>query len=101
MEHILKEGFFLTHAQTSLLFTGPLLMLAAVGFPGGLLADRFGAKKIIGIGAIIMVIGSILRSTATSASSLLAFTFIYGAGLGLSFPNLPKMVGGWVSRESS
>lgn len=99
MEHILKEEFLLTHAQTSLLFTGPALMLAAVGLLGGFLADRIGAKKAIGIGAIIMVIGATLRGTATSTSSLLAFTFIYGAGLGLSFPNLPKMVSGWVSHE--
>ena len=101
MEYILKEDLLLTHAQTSLLFTSPTLMLAAVGFPGGLLADRIGAKKAIGIGAIIMVIGVILRSTASSASSLLAFTFIYGAGVGLAFPNLPKMVSGWVSREKA
>ena len=99
MEHIIKAEFLLTHAQASLLFTGPFLMLMVVGFPGGFLADRIGAKKAIGIGAIIMVIGAILRGTATSASSLLAFTFIYGVGLGLSFPNLPKMVSGWVSRQ--
>jgi cyanate permease len=101
MEHILKEELLLTHAQTSLLFTGPALMLAAVGLLGGSLADRIGAKKAIGMGAIIMVIGSTLRGTATSASSLLGFTFIYGAGLGLSFPNLPKMVSGWVSHEKT
>ena len=99
MEHILKEELLLTHAQTSLIFSGPILMLAAVGIVGGFLADRIGTKKAIGIGAIIMVVGATLRSTANTASNLLVFTFIYGAGIGLSFPNLPKLVSGWVTQE--
>jgi cyanate permease len=99
MEYIIKEEFLLTHAQASLVFAGPILMVAVVGLPGGLIADRIGARRVIGVGAIIMMIGTILRGTATSASSLMAFTFIYGAGLGLSFPNLPKILSGWVSRQ--
>ena len=101
MEHILREQLLLTHAQTSLLFTVPILMVAAVAIPAGILADRIGAKKAAGIGAIIVVVGAILRSTATDASSLLAFTFIYGIGLGWCFPNLPKLVSAWVSREKA
>jgi len=101
MEHILKEELLLTHAQTSLLFTAPILMLAAVAILGGRIADRIGVKKAAGIGAIIIAVGAILRGTATSASSLLAFSFIYGVGFGLSFPNLPKLVSAWVPREKA
>lgn len=97
MEHIIKTEFLLTHTEASLLFASPSLMLMAVGFPGGFIADRIGAKRAIGIGVIIMVIGATLRGIATSTSSLLSFTLIYGVGLGLSFPNLPKMISGWVS----
>ena len=99
MEHILKEELLLTHTQTSLLYTIPTLMLIVLGIPGGLLADRIGVKKAAGIGIIIIAVGTILRGTATSASSLVAFTFIYGVGVGLSFPSLPKLISGWVSPE--
>ena len=101
MEHILKEELLLTHTQTSLLYTIPTLMLMALGIPGGFLADRIGVRKAAGIGIIIIAVGTILRGTATSASSLIAFTFIYGVGVGLSFPNLPKLISGWVPREKA
>jgi AAHS family 3-hydroxyphenylpropionic acid transporter len=99
MEHILKEALQLSHAQTSLLYVAPVLMLAALAIPGGLLADRIGAKKAAGIGTIVIVAGTVLRGAATDASSLLAFTLIYGAGLGLSFPNIPKLISAWFPRE--
>lgn len=99
MAHILKAELLLTHTQTSLLYTIPILMLAVLGIPGGLLGDRIGVRKAAGIGIIIIAVGTILRGTATSASSLVAFTFIYGVGVGVSFPNLPKLISGWVSRE--
>lgn len=101
MEHILKEELLLTHAQTSLLYTIPILMIGAVAIPAGLITDRIGFRKAAGIGAIIIAVGSILRGTATDFSSLLAFTFIYGAGLGWTWPNLPKLVSVWVPREKA
>jgi len=101
MEHILKEELLLTHAQTSLLFTAPILIIVAIAIPAGLIADRIGVRKAAGIGAIILAVGAVLRSTATSSSSLLAFTFSYGVGLGWLFPNLPKLVSTWVPREKA
>ena len=99
MEHILREELRLTHAQTSLLYMAPYLIAAAVAIPGGLIGDRIGAKKAAGIGIIIIAVGTVLRGTATDFSSLLAFTFVYGVGLGWSFPNLPKMGSAWFSKE--
>ena len=101
MTHILKEELLLTYAQTGLLFTSPILMMVAIAIPGGFIADRIGIRKAAGIGAIIIVVGTVLRGTATSASSLLAFTYIYGVGLGFTYPSLPKLVSGWVSKEKA
>ena len=99
IEHILKEELSLTHAQTSLLYSGPILVIAAISIPAGLLTDRIGVRKAAGIGAIILAVGSALRATATDSESLLAFTFIYGIGLGWAFPNLPKLVSLWTPRD--
>ena len=101
MEHILKEELLLTHARASLLFTAPMIMLVALAIPGGILADRIGVRKAAGIGIIIIAVGTMLRGTATTASGLLAFTFIYGIGIGLSMPNLPKLISGWVTRQKA
>lgn len=99
MEHILKEELLLTHAQTSLLYSIPILMIGVIAIPAGLITDRIGFRKAAGIGAIMIAVGSILRGTATDFSSLLAFTFIYGAGLGWTWPTLPKLVSVWVPKE--
>lgn len=99
MAHILKEELLLTHTQTSLLFTAPIIMIVALAIPAGIVADRIGVRKATGIGIILLVVGAILRGTADNASTLLAFTFIYGAGLGWCYPNLAKLVSGWVPQQ--
>jgi cyanate permease len=101
MEHILKEELLLTHAQTSFLYSIPIMMIGAVAIPAGILSDRIGVRKAAGIGATLIAMGSILRGTATTPSNLLVFTFIYGIGLGWSWPNLPKLIGAWVPKEKA
>ena len=101
MEHILKEELLLTHAQASLLFSASWLMIAIAAIPAGFIADRIGVRKAAGIGIIIVAVGTILRGTATSYSSLLAFTLIYGIGLGWTYPNLPKLISAWTPREKA
>jgi CP family cyanate transporter-like MFS transporter len=58
--------------------------------------DRLGARKAAGIGAILIALGTLLRGISSDATSLLAYTFVYGVGMGWSFPNLPKLVIAWV-----
>jgi cyanate permease len=99
MEYILKESLHLTHAHTILLYSAPMLALAGVAIPAGIMADRIGFRKAAGIGASIIAVGSILRATVTNPFSLLVFTFIIGVGLGLSYPNLFKLVSAWSPRE--
>ena len=101
MEHILKEQLFLTHTQTSLLFVAPILMLAAVAIPAGLVADKIGVRKATGVGLIIMTVGAIMRGTATDSLGLLAFTFIYGFGGGWILPNIPKIASTFVQRDKA
>jgi cyanate permease len=97
--HIITEELCLSHAQAGVLFSIPLIILAAIAMPGGALADRIGIRKAAGIGIIIIVAGNLLRGTSTNFSTLLAFTCLYGVGFGLVFPNLPKLVGAWFPPE--
>ncbi|MFC2062854.1 CynX/NimT family MFS transporter [Chloroflexota bacterium] len=101
MEHILKEGLALTHTQAILFFIGPIIMLVLVALPAGLIADRIGVKKAAGIGITIIAISSPLRGIGVDATYPLIFTFLYGIGLGLSFPTLPKLARAWTRAESA
>ncbi len=92
IEHIIRQELLLTHTQTGLLLSAPIIMLVAISIPGGIVADRIGIRKAAGIGANLIAVGSTLRGTATDFPTLLAFTLVYGAGLALVMPNLPQLV---------
>lgn len=99
IEHIIRKELLWSHAQTSLLFSLPLIILAAIAIPSGLLADRIGMRKAAGTGAILLAAGSLLRAVSVSSGPLFGFTALHGVGLALVYPNLPKVVGAVVSRE--
>jgi len=101
MESIIREQLLISHAELSLLYSAPIIMVAALAIPGGLLADRIGVKKAAGIGAILIAVGTVLRGTAHSPETLLAFTFIYGTGFGLAYPNIPKLASVWTPSEKT
>jgi len=101
MELIIKEHLLLTHTQTSLLLSAPVLMVVVTAIPAGLVSDRVGIKKTIGMGLIIMAAGAVLRSTATDFVSLLSYTFIFGFGFGWTFPNLPKLVSVYFKKDKA
>lgn len=97
--HIITDELRLSHAQSGLIFSVPLIILAAIAIPSGALADRIGIRKAAGIGVIVLAAGSLLRGTATDFWTLLVFTCLYGVGLGLVLPNLPKLAGSWFPPE--
>ena len=91
MGTVLSANLHISHFQTSLLFSAPILMIAIVAIPAGIIADKIGLKRAIGIGAIIACIGAVLRGTASTYSGLLIFSLIFGFGMGWTFANLPKL----------
>ena len=93
--HIITEELQLSYAQSGFIYSVPLIILAAIAIPSGALADRIGIRKAAGIGVIVIAASSLLRGTATDFWPLLVFTCLYGVGLGLVLPNLPKLVGSW------
>jgi MFS transporter, CP family, cyanate transporter len=101
MEGLLRESLHISYAQLSLIYSTPLIMVAALAIPGGIISDRIGARKAAGIGAILIATGTALRGVAIDADQLLAFTFIYSVGWGLAYPNIPKLVAAWTPPDRS
>lgn len=91
METILSTSLHISYFQVSLLFTAPILLIALAAIPAGIMADRIGLKKTIGIGAIIACVGAVLKGASTTYSGLLLFSLIFGFGMGCTFANLPKL----------
>lgn len=91
VETILASNLQISHFQTSLLFSAPILMIAMVAIPAGITADRIGLKKTMGIGAVVACVGAVLRGAALTYPSLLLYSIIFGIGMGFTFANLPKL----------
>jgi MFS transporter, CP family, cyanate transporter len=82
----------LSFAQASFLVAVPTLMMGLMAVPGGALVDRWGPSRVIAAGLALVTIGGGLRAVAPEFSLLLAVTFLFGAGIGLSQPSLPRLM---------
>ena len=70
-----------------------LTMLLAI--PLGLTVDRWGVKKIGGMGISLMTLGALARGFATSYTFLLAASAVFGIGFITFFVCLPKALAMW------
>jgi CP family cyanate transporter-like MFS transporter len=101
LEDVIRQQMAISHAQAALLYTLPVAMLALLAIPAGFLADSVGLKKSVGLGALIITVGSALRAISSEYYIVLAFTLLYGVGLALCFPNIPKLARACSSRQRS
>ncbi len=72
--------FSLSDKQLGMIATACLLVLATTAVPAGWLTDRFGARKVISIGAVFWSLASITSSTAGSFRALLGMRAAVGIG---------------------
>jgi CP family cyanate transporter-like MFS transporter len=101
LEDVIRQQMAISHAQAALLYSLPVAVLALLAIPAGFLADTIGLKKSVGLGALIVTAGSALRAVSSEYSVVLTFTLLYGAGLALCFPNIPKLARSYSSRQRS
>jgi CP family cyanate transporter-like MFS transporter len=81
----------LTFAQASFLVAVPTLMMGVMAVPGGALADRLGPVLVMTAGLFLVASGG-LGTVATNFPVLLLVTFLFGAGIGISQPSLPRLM---------
>ncbi|MFL6291317.1 MAG: MFS transporter [Thermoanaerobaculia bacterium] len=88
-----RELFSLSGTQTSLMIAVPVLLGSLGRLPVGLLADRFGGRRVFAVLMLLLAVPVWFLPAAASYAGLLAIGFFLGIG-GSSFP-----VGvGYVSR---
>jgi CP family cyanate transporter-like MFS transporter len=85
---LVMPALHLSSVAASLLTALPLLVLAALSLPGGLLADRMGPRAALVITQLIIAGGGALRAIAPGPFSFFAAIAILGSGIGLAQPAL-------------
>jgi len=63
-------------------FTGLMLVYAAMQFPSGFLADRFGSVSVISVGGVVTGVGALVLTVDTSFAMLVGAMLLVGAGTG-------------------
>jgi len=93
--HDLIPDLGLSQVQYSLTITGPILGIAVAAMLGGALADRYGSRLVVGVGAILGGLGALLRTFVGGFAPMFGLSIILGIGTALVFSNLPKIVAVW------
>jgi cyanate permease len=84
-----------TYAEFGFLVALVPLALVILCIPGGLFADRFGVRRTVLVGGLIMGVFGLLRGFATNFPMLATTMFLCGAGYAVAYPNMPKVTGLW------
>jgi CP family cyanate transporter-like MFS transporter len=87
---LVMVSLHLSQVTASLLTALPLLVLAALSVPGGLLGDRIGPYAVLLATQLVIAIGGALRGLAHGPSLFLLGVGILGAGIGLAQPALAQ-----------
>jgi EmrB/QacA subfamily drug resistance transporter len=74
--------------------TGYLVTVAALLLLSGALADRFGRRRVLGAGLVVMLIASVLCALASSVGTLIAARVVQGAGAALVVPSSLALLNG-------
>jgi len=89
------EEMGLRHAHIGAIWGALALGGLLTSLIGGALGDRFGIKRIIGIGLLISVITCALRAVLPGFAGLTAAMLLFGMASGFIYPNMSKAIGAW------
>ena len=87
-----RNELAISYAEIGLIFSIPIGILALLSLPGGYMADKIGSGKSVGIGIAVLGGSTILRGLSPNFSFLLVASILYGVGLSVILPNLPKLM---------
>jgi cyanate permease len=95
----IEDKLGLGYEQFGLLVALVPLALVILCIPGGLLADRYGVRRTVVLGGLIMGVAGLLRGLTTGFLTLALTMFLTGVGYSIAYPNMPKITGVWFPYE--
>jgi len=95
----ISQELNLNYAQIGSVVGALALGMLLFSLAGGVIADRFGMKKVISIAMFFASIFAGARGLANSYMTLWLFTFFLGISYGFIIPNLTKGIAMWFGPE--
>ncbi|MGE5334392.1 MAG: CynX/NimT family MFS transporter [Nitrososphaerota archaeon] len=92
---LIQRDLRLSYTATGLLTSLPLLLMGALALPAGLLAGRFGGRRIVLLGLVLLAGGAVLRGVWPAALPLYIFTVLLSAGITLVQTTVPVLARQW------
>jgi MFS transporter, CP family, cyanate transporter len=74
----------------------PILLLATATLLGSLLISRFGARRAVLLGLLLVAVGGALRGLGPNVGVLFSMTIVMGVGIAIAQPALPSLVALWL-----
>jgi MFS family permease len=96
---LLMDELHLSATQFGALGSAFFVTYVLAMVPAGWLADRYGAKLVLGVGAAIWSTATLLTGFAGGFASLLALRLLLGVGESPAFPATSKLIATGVARE--
>ncbi len=96
----MTEEFGTGLGATALIFALPTFILFALGLVTGPLADQYGPRRVVLVGALFIGSGLLVTSRATSLPmAIAAYGIGVGVGVGCSLVPVTACLGGWFLRR--
>ena len=95
----LRSELHLSGTEIGILTSLPITLFAAAALVGSRLVGRLGAVAAAIAGLLLAASGSALRGAAADAVTLFAATIVMGAGVAVTQPAMPALVGRWLPRH--
>lgn len=91
----LSDEFNLGPFYGNVLVSSVFFLHILMQVPAGLLIEKFGARRVLGIGASISFVGALLFSFSAGFFSAIMTRMLMGVGLSCSFVGITSIIGGW------
>ena len=99
LAHLVMPTYELDSAQFSMLFSAAMIPGILLSLVAGLLCDRFGAKRVVGVGGIISALALVARIFAPGFGALFACMLLTGVVATFLNTNIAKIMGSWFEPE--
>jgi len=95
----LRGELGLSGTEIGILTGLPVILFGAAALAGSRLVGRIGAVAAIVAGLLLTACGSALRAATFDALTLFGATIVMGAGVAITQPAMPALVGRWAPRH--
>jgi sugar phosphate permease len=95
---LISQEFHMSPTVMGVAISAFFIGYGSMQIPGGIIADRFGARKTITLGVASWSLFSLLTGTASSLTSLIWVRILFGLGEGMHPPAAFKALSAWFNR---